>query len=88
MTDNNVIDISMCPKNKSAKIFYPDGSLIVETDNELMFYYIRVQIRKLQLSGCYIEFEGQKIKMDRNGELQDYPDGLFDESTKLLLELI
>lgn len=88
MTNNNFINIEECPKNKPAKFFYPDGTLIVETDNDLMFDYIRVRIKQEQIHGCYIEFEGHKILIDSNGDLSDYPDGFFTAHMDLLFELI
>ena len=82
------IDISKCPKDKPAKIFYPDGELIVETDNPIVFEWIRLQIKEQQLSGCYIEFEDYRLTIDRNGTLSDYPEGLFDTYQKILIQLI
>lgn len=83
-----MIDISECPKNKYVRIFRPDGVLLVKTRNELMFQFIRVKIKEQQVDGYYLIFKGQKITIDRNGMLSDWPNGLFDEETNLLLELI
>lgn len=83
-----MIDISKCPKNPPAKFFEPDGTLIAETDDERIFYYIRGCIRKEQLTGYYIEFNGERVGIDRNGELSHYPKGMFEVITDLLLELV
>ena len=58
------IDILKCPKNQPAKIFYTDGTLIVETADETMFNYVRAEIKEHQIRGCYIEYKGQKIRID------------------------
>jgi hypothetical protein len=83
-----MINISNCPKNPPAKFFEPDGTLITETDDERIFYYIRGCIRKGQLTGYYIEFNGERISLDRNGTPSKYPNGMFDVNTLLLLELV
>lgn len=85
----HTIDLEKCPKNCPAKIFYPDGSLIVETADETMFNYIRAEIKKHHMSGCYIEYKGQTIRLDKNGTPEDYPDDeFFEANTKMLFELI
>lgn len=83
-----MIDLSKCPKNLPAKFFEPDGTLITETDDERIFYYIRCCIKENQLKGYYIECNGEHISIDRNGNLSNYPEGMFDVNTKLLLELV
>lgn len=83
-----MIDLSKCPKNQPAKFFEPDGTLITETDDERVFNYIRCCIKKEQLKGYYIEFNGEHISLDRNGTPSKYPNGMFDVNTLLLLELV
>jgi len=83
-----MIDISNCPKNPPAKFFEPDGTLITETDDEKLFYYIRACIKEGQLSGYYIEFNGERVSIDRNGNLSHYPDGMFEVITDLALKLV
>ena len=56
--------------------------------NEYEFLDVLVQIKENQYSGYYVIFEGQKIRIDKNGTLEDYPIGLFDSLTDLRLKLI
>lgn len=89
MNEEFRIDISKCPKNHPAKIFYADGTLIVETADELMFNYVRAEIKEHQIKGCYIEYKGQKIRIDREGNIEDYPDDeFFEANTSQLFRLI
>ena len=55
--------------------------------NEYQFIDVRVQIKENKLSGYYVVFDGRKIKIDKNGELEDYPVGLFDQILNSLLKL-
>lgn len=82
------IDMKKCPCEKYVDIFYPDGTLIVHTNNRLVYDWVRLQIKEKQLIGCYLMFQGQRISLDRNGTEGDYPEGLMDEGTKVLLQLV
>lgn len=68
-------------------VYTSNGELIGEV-NEYEFLDIRVQIKKLQLSGYYLIFKGKKVRIDRNGELEDYPIGLLDTMSRFYCELI
>jgi len=71
-------------QNPPVKIFNPDGALLCETNNDLIFNDIRIQIKDQQLSGYYLEFQGKKCGINRHGELDYWPQGLFDISTNQL----
>jgi sporulation protein YlmC with PRC-barrel domain len=68
------------------QIYTPNGELL-GTVNEYEFLDIRVQIKKQQVSGYYGIFNGERINIDRNGELEKYPNGLLDTMTGYYLEL-
>lgn len=68
-------------------IYDPSGNLL-GTVNEYEFLDIRVQIKNNQLSGYYLIFKGKKVRIDRNGELEEYPIGLLDTMTDFYLKLI
>lgn len=68
-------------------IYEPNGNLL-GTVNEYEFLDVRVQIRKNQLSGYYLIFNGKKIRIDRNGELESYPDGLLGTMSGLYCQLL
>ena len=82
------IDMSQCPEEKYVKIYKPNGELLVETNQYTTYLWVRTQIKKNQLRNYYIEFEGEKIRIDPRGTESDYPDGMMDLASKLLLELI
>lgn len=58
-----------CIRNKPVKIFNPDGTLLCETDNELQFNDIRIQIKDQESEGYYLEFEGEISNIDSDNRL-------------------
>lgn len=83
-----------------AKVVDNKIQVIVESKSDVFFYALRVLIKNKRLSkeNVTILFESKEsipskskfsnISMDENGELSDYPIGLFDCSTNLLFQLI
>ena len=67
-------------------LYSPDGTHLGNI-NEYSFLDARVQIKKQCESGYYIIFKGKVIKIDKNGELEYYPNGLLDTMSNLLLQL-
>jgi hypothetical protein len=61
--------------------------------NEYEALDVRVQIRNEQQWGYYFNFYTKdrrlhRIRIDRNGECEDYPEGFFDTFSNLLLKLL
>ena len=75
-------------KNEYYSIYKPNEELLVYTNNQLVYTDILAQIKEKQVSGYYVKFLGKKIPIDKNGKLKEYPDGLFDKYTKLLIKLL
>lgn len=75
-------------QNKTVKVYTPSDELLVETNSELIFNDIRLQIAEQNLEGYYIEFEDEKINILSNGKMERWPDGLFDISIIQLAKLI
>lgn len=69
------------------EVFDPQGNLLGEA-NEYELLDLRVQIREANVWGYYIVFNDRKVRIDRRGELEDYPIGLLDTMTNLLFKLI
>lgn len=69
------------------EVFDPEGNLLGEA-NEYELLDLRVQIREANIWGYYIVFNDRKVRIDRRGELEDYPIGLLDTMTNLLFKLI
>lgn len=59
-------------------LYSPDGYPIGEIQNESALMNVRVQICKQHLTGFYCVYKGQKIHIDGNGNLEDWPKGCFD----------
>lgn len=87
LTLNDMIDLTI-PTDKVVTVLNPDGSVLVETDNMLLFDSIRVQIAEQKLTGYSCLFEGKTIKIDKNGRCDSYPKGFFDTATNLLFRLL
>lgn len=69
------------------EVFDPQGNSLGEA-NEYELLDLRVQIREANVWGYYIVFNDRKVRIDRRGELEDYPIGLLDTMTNLLFKLI
>ena len=78
------IKIKTIPEQR-VEVFHKNES--VGLLNYVEFLDLRVQIKEHQESGYYCMYENQKIKIDKNGELSDYPRGFFDEYINLLMKL-
>lgn len=70
------------------KLYNNEGTLVATLQNKIEFLQARVQIKEKELRGYYIEFDNQEIRIDVNGSLENYPDGLYDEDLNLLMKLI
>lgn len=75
-------------QNPTVKIFNPNGTLLCETNNELVFNDIRIQIKDQKLSGYYIEINDEKSKIENDGMLTDWPRDLFTILTTQLNYLL
>ena len=68
-------------------IYDPSGKLL-GTVNEYEFLDIRVQIKEAQAFGYYLIFKDKRVRIDKNGELEEYPLGLLDTMSNFYCELI
>ncbi len=74
-------------EEKKFEHFTPEGDSM-EFLSYLEHLDLRIQIRNHQAEGYYLIAFDKKIRYDRNGNLEDYPDGMYDEMQNLLMELI
>ena len=81
---SSLIDLSKCPKNEKVKVYDSEDKLICETDNSLVFTYVRAEIAKHGYEGCYVIFRGERLSINPTGQLEDWPNGLFDEELDML----
>lgn len=82
------IDMSKCPVDEYASVFYPDGTLIVTTNSELEFNYARLQIVLNNIEGCYVYFRNEKYEILPYGTIPHWPEGLFDKNENIVTEIV
>ena len=68
-------------------LYSPDDTHLGKL-NEYEFLDARVQIKEKQLKGYYAVFNDKKIRIDRNGTLEEYPIGMFDQIGYLYCRLL
>lgn len=82
------IDINKYPGHPYFEVYYPDHTLIYNGTDILMFHWIRTQIKKYEIYGCYVEYKGETITIDHQGNLSHYPDGFDDLIQNIFMKLI
>lgn len=76
-------------KDISCELFHENKNESVGIiENEYSFHDVRVQIKKLQLNGYYVIWKGYKIRIDLEGNLEDWPNGFYDINSDLLVQLL
>jgi hypothetical protein len=83
-----ILDMSKCPKNPVVTFYDRDDIKIGSTSNDVEFEYIRLQIAKNEIDGCYLTYNGEKYQIDSNGQLKYWPKGLFDTVTDLIGDIL
>ena len=56
--------------------------------NEYEFLDAKAQIKEQRLTGYYCVFEGVKIRIDRNGTQEEYPENMFNQLRDCYMRLI
>jgi hypothetical protein len=64
--------------DKPATLYNPDGFKVGEVKNDTAFEDVRRQIGLQRLAGYYFMFDGQRIDIDRYGNIEEYPINSFD----------
>ena len=77
-------DLENCPKDDEVEVYYPDGTLLVRTDNDILFLYIRSKIKENNAAGFYVcmgeEMDkwrnalahGEKVEEPRKMQIANY----------------
>lgn len=91
-----MIDFTNCPKDKVWLLFDSEGnSQRITTDTEL--YYAKLEIASEKLEGYYLVREDEyyndkifakKYKINKYGDIENYPLDLFGNATSLLAEAL
>lgn len=80
-----VVDNNIC---QAATLFDPSGKPVGVARNDDAIASVQVQIKRKQLDGYYWMFNGEKIMIDKNGNMDKYPDGFFSTFGDLMKELV
>lgn len=88
-----MVRINETLKDPTCDLWYTGGEkpeYIGTIRSAIQFADVRVQIRKEEndKSVYMVYYNKQEIKIDRDGELESWPDGLYDQLSDLLIELI
>lgn len=68
------------------ELYSPDD-VFIGIINEYEFLDFRVKIKEEGVFGYYVIFKGTKVRLDKKGELDVYPDGLLDTMTSFYMKL-
>jgi predicted ATPase len=68
-------------------LYSPAGELIATLNNDIEVNHIQVQIAKENVSGYYLMWKDIKISINKQGELDKWPAGMYDHMLKLFAEL-
>jgi hypothetical protein len=71
----------------SVLLYNPQG-LFMGVVNEYEFHDARVQIKQCEANGYYVEYNGLRIDIDKDGRVGVWPDGMFDQITNSLINLL
>ena len=69
-------------------LYGPDDKAIGLICNTAALDNVRVQICRQHLTGYYFVYNGEKIRIDGNGNVENWPDGCFDYIIKAAGELM
>lgn len=88
-----MVRINDALKDPTCDLWYIGGEkpeYIGTIRNAIQFADIRLQIKGEQTSkNLYmVYYNKQEIRIDRNGKLESWPKGLYDQVTDLLIQLI
>lgn len=72
MDDVKIIKI----KPEKVKLYNPNNKYLGLV-NELEFNEIRIQIAEKQLEGYYIKYKKNKTYINKKGDLEEWPNGLW-----------
>ncbi len=69
-------------------LLYAPDSTFLGRINEYELLDARVKIKREQVFGYYLIFKSEKVKIDKNGELEKYPLGVLDTMSGLYSQLL
>ena len=85
--EQNTIEIKRIPPEK-VDLYNPNDELLGTLFNEYEFNHVRIQIARQGLSGYYVLWKkNQKINIESDGRIKNWPSGFYDTQEIQLAEL-
>ena len=81
-----MIKINKIP-DQEVNIFYKDN-LVGKCHNELEFNDLRLQIVRDHATGYYVEYDNNKWEILANGNLECWPEGLYDKNVDIMSAIV
>lgn len=75
-------------KGTTCELYDPADNLLGTIDSELVLNDIRIQIQKEGTKGYYIVWDDEKLRIDKYGNLDNWPEGFFDTVEKQYMTLL
>jgi predicted ATPase len=75
-------------KESPCKLYDNKDNLVGDIISTLQLSDVRIQIKKEKVSGYYVIWNDQKIRIDKFGYVESWPKGFFDTYDDQLDELI
>ncbi len=87
MANKNKIVIWEYLTGELVDLYHDEFGCIGRNINERQFNDVRIQIAKEEVSGYYILWNDKRIDIDKNGDMSDFPVGLYDHVSTALAEI-
>lgn len=84
METDRIIDLTYCPSSPIVTLICLTTKQEIKTDEEVVFNYVRGQIARWQYEDWIVEYKGKIYNIDKEGQIQNWPDGLFDQNENLV----
>jgi predicted ATPase len=72
----------------TCSLYDPNDNLIGEINSTLVLNDVRIQIKNNKVSGYYIMWKGITIRIDKIGNLKEWPKGFYDILDDQLMDLL
>ena len=70
------------------RLYDPTGKEVGILENELQLYDVQIKIVNEKADGYYIIWNGQRMNIDSKGQIDKWPDGYMDRSSRAYIELM
>ena len=84
----DIFNFTKMPKNDPIVLYTPEGKYWMETDDELVFNWIRCIIAENKLSGFTFKYKEEIHEIKPNGRIEPWPKGLMGANISLLTKLV